>query len=60
MPAVWIAVQLLDILDHLGTHRIEVEVTHKFQKITLHLADNGLEPVLEYMPNSPVTPLERD
>ncbi len=60
MPAVWIAVQFLDILDHLGTQRIEVELTHKFQKITLLLTDYGLEQVLEYMPNSPVIPLERD
>jgi len=49
MACVRIPVQLLQVLNNTSTHRIEVQISNKLQKVWFFLANYRLETVLKYM-----------
>jgi hypothetical protein len=54
VPAEWVQGQIVETLHDPCTDRVQVDVTDKFQKIGIFLAQNGLDPVLKKMAVSAV------
>jgi len=49
-----------EVINHIGSERIQVNIAHKFFKVGVFLADNGFIPVLKKLPMTPVTVVKAD
>jgi hypothetical protein len=58
MTTVFVVHQRTEIVDDSSPQWVEVNITNQFVQITIFLANNGFETVLEKWPMTPVTVIE--